>query len=806
VAAPATIYPTPLHAVAAIQQGAADPAATCGPFTYYPTQPPPIPRKVKGGTTYDQQPVPELPPELQGRGLIRYRDCPKAPCGGKCGNRFQAQLCGLMAGGPNPWVDCPHGRALMQDAAGTLYLAEHVCLLGFGHTEFRVFTLDGAYVCSQFATNPDPKDPFPPDKYFPKGPDIASAFPEIGVAEFLKGIGGTPDLSGLANILATLVLSSDRIRGAVASLAPGMDQALGGRFVALTSAFNQIAPGLGDRFQQALDDHGNKVLDGAKDGAAFAGAAAVEFIIPGFRNLAATVGADLSKLADVYKDAITRLSEKILTVYREEIEGGPPVTPANVHEKAARALAGAMLAGSVAQLAGMALELLHPLKNMGVQQAIGVLTQFAGFGEIARPFFSATLRHGIGNPAERRAAKHFRTELPPPGLVKVLAAKGLIPLGKYHERLELEGYPEPYPAAFVDDVYADLSPFTLATLMDGSEADRPWVARKLRGAQLSPDDAARFERAVELRATRPGRNQLLTTLVSQYVRGHLREAELDSGFEGAGLTPSHRAYWHRAALLERRGTRMDAIAEAVLAQYVNDRVSQAAVAQLLTGLGFTADEVTVRVLTADLRRQAKLVADEAQELEAEIRSLKSKGLTNALRQVRAGFLPAAVFQVVAEGMGYSGAYVQTVLALELAKGPPTTLPDEPAIGLGAVAETRERLAALLADQVRLQQVDRLQALRTLAGLGLPTDLAAVLVNLADALAGPAARLGDYGFPSGAGVAGGFGEIVRVVVAGLAGLGDQADLVRQVLHTLGIELPAGEASQRLLAGLIDLFRR
>src|SRR2546423_12741910 len=212
----------------------------------------------------------------------------------------------------------------------------------------------------------------------------------------------------------------------------------------------------------------------------------------------------------------------MLRLFRDDIEAHAPVTPANVDRVAAGAWGSAITAGSVAQLSGMALELLHPLKTMGVQQAIGVLRKLAARWEIARPYFGATLRYGIGLPAEHRAAAHFRTVLPGVGLVKTLTAKGIVPFEKYRERLILEGYPEPYPAAFLADTYAEISPRALSAFTDGSEADRPWLARQPPGAPPSPQGADRVVRAPALKTTQPGRRKGVAALLGEYQHGRPR--------------------------------------------------------------------------------------------------------------------------------------------------------------------------------------------------------------------------------------------------------------------------------------------
>src|SRR5207247_145378 len=162
----------------------------------------------------------------------------------------------------------------------------------------------------------------------------------------------------------------------------------------------------------------------------------------------------------------------------------------------------------------------------------------AGFTGIVKPLLEATLRYGIALPADHRAAAHFRSALPPLELVRLLAARGFVPLDRLHERAVLAGVPDPYPAAVAESVYEAISPRALSAFTDGSEADRAWLARKLRYFGLSPDDTDKGVRALELKATQPGRSAVITQLLAGYEKGHLPRADvvtgLDPGREGEG--------------------------------------------------------------------------------------------------------------------------------------------------------------------------------------------------------------------------------------------------------------------------------
>jgi len=820
-------HATPAAAVAAGLAAGPQSGDPCEGVAFHPTPPPgKLVTLPTGQQTEELAEVPALPPELAGRGFIRARDCYAQLGRPKYANKFQAQMCGAVFFAQNPWVDCATKRALAHDAAGRLLLIETPCLTGYGKAEYKRYDLEGHEVCSVFPADANPQDPFPDGKYVGGDPGKGLPFgrpglPGVGtggrglpitvsgvnvadIGRLLSGAGATVDVGGIISVLAALVLQGGNIRGALDSLPGQLGDSLNPALGYFASSLDRLVPGVGVRLATALDGHGKTVGDQIQDHAAMAAAAIVPVVGPIFAELVNTAPGTLAKLSDVYKTAIEALIASMLRLFRDDIEAHAPVTPANVDRVAAGALGSAITAGSVAQLSGMALELLHPLKTMGVQQAIGVLAEFAGFSEIARPYFGATLRYGIGLPAEHRAAAHFRTVLPGVGLVKTLTAKGIVPFEKYRERLILEGYPEPYPAAFLADTYAEISPRALSAFTDGSEADRPWLARKLRGAQLSPEDADRVVRALELKATQPGRSKVVATLLGEYQHGRLSEADLSAGLAGAGLSVTHRAYYLRAAQLDRRGYRMELIAAELTRQYVNDVVGRDAAGQLLLAVGFAPDEVTLRLTTADLRRGLKQVQDEVKGTEAEIRALKAKGLANATRQLRAGFLDRAQFVAVGAGMGYAAPFMENVADVAALEGAPTTTADAPAIGAGALLETQGAIADLITHEVQVKRADRLAALAQLRKLGLPGDLASTLIDLAEAIGGPEPFGGDYGLPADAQLGGTFEGIAQAVLGGLHQIGQPADLVTTLLRSLNLPGHDGDTLRRLLGELRTVF--
>ncbi len=816
---PVTTYPNPASAVAAVTGPTGVPGGPCGAANLITEAPAEVPAaQVERLESYIK------------RKPVTYK------------SRFEATICACTlfckappvgAGsepcckrGPSDYLVNPHtGRIYARLEDRRLVEAEIPCLQGFGRAEYKTFLPDGTYLCSKYGGDHPPDPKLPPPNYgdpltpFGRGFNLpiggggggkGGGFSIAGISpndvlKFLSGNGVNVDLSGVIYVLAALVAQGGNIRGSLDGLPPALREALGPSFDNFGGALDRLVPGVGGQLAQALDVHGDKGQTATERANAFFLGQVPATVPPAFQALVDAAGSTLKGLVSDYRDAAASISQRLLVLFRRDLEEFGEVRPDNVHELAGRVLGSAITAGTAAQLAGFALELLHPLKNLGVQQAIGVLVQFAGFGEVVKPYLTASLRYGIQLPAEHRAAAHFRTQLPVDQVVRELAAAGKVPVDKYAQRLLYAGYPDPYPRAFLEHLYSALPPRALAAFTDGSEADRPWLADKLRYSGVSPDDTRRIVRALELKAAQPGRVRLVGALLTAYKAGQLEHADLEAGLAGAGLSDTHATYYLRAAELERRGDRMEAVAGEIATQARNDVLSPDAARQLLTGLGFTADEIAVRLTVVELRRNLVQVKAEEKALETEIRQLKAQGLKGALAQVRAGFLEPALFLATGQGMGYSRAYLDVALELAGLRGAPTSTPAAPAIGRGALVEIRDRIGQLVAQQVTARQTSRVAAVASLRAVGLPDDLASELVLLADAIAGPNPIGGDYGIRGGGAGGLGFDAIAAAVAGGLTGLGKPEDLVLNALRALGLPLHDRAAVERVIRDLRDLFR-
>ncbi|MGH7375875.1 MAG: hypothetical protein ACREKK_00465 [Candidatus Methylomirabilales bacterium] len=615
-------------------------------------------------------------------------------------------------------------------------------------------------------------------------------------AEFLDrllGGAGRLDLTALVRILAAGLQLGERIRGTLRELAPqlleGFDPRLQRLALALTTSGDAQAAALRDG-TAAQADATRESVGGLAGQLWDALIAALEPILRGLGQAAQAV---FAPILDKMRGAGEQVVQQILRVYSEALEGKRPITPANVPAVAGVALANAIAAGTAAQSIALGLEMLHPTKRLGLNQVVGFLADFAGFGQIAGSFTGPTLKYALAIPGDARAASLFRTRIPAPGEAREQAFQRHISLQDYAGILAMHGFPSWWVRVLVDDTFVDPTPRELATLLEDGEADPVWLATKLREVGWDDGDVARGVKAWVLKQTTPGRQRLLGQVLTEYREGRVGDGELEGVLEGTVLREEHRGYWRTAAKLSRRGDLMDQLGRRIVLQYRNDVVSRASAEQQLAGLGYVPSQVNALLLQAELDREVKQLTEQRTDVEAQVRQIRTAALTNLKRQFRAGFVPRAQAQVWGEGLGFAPAYIRNVLDLEELAGPPSKAEALPPIGLGAVREAAAEVARLLADQVQRGKVNALAARDLLQGLGLSPGLARELVGVAQVLGLPVP--GPLGIPlPGEGTERlGWESILAEVLRQIHGGGRVTDLLGQLERILG--LPPGHTTAR-----------
>lgn len=434
----------------------------------------------------------------------------------------------------------------------------------------------------------------------------------------------------------------------------------------------------------------------------------------------------------------------------------------------------------------------------GLTHAVDFSQKFVGLEKVAAPLIEPHLEFGLAIPAHHQAAKWYRTKRPSSSVVREQAYQRHVTPEDYAESLRLEGMPEDIIRVLVADLYVDPRPREIMLLCENADPDPVWLAAKFKEHGWDDDDVRRAVDASQARINAPGRQAFLSTLHSEFVDGHIPYARLEAEVNRAVGNPDLRSYYLGRATYARAGQMMEELASAVADQYKNDVLTSAAMKESLEALGFPADEVNRRLAVAGLQRNVRMLAAETSATETVIRQVRGQAFTNLRNQYRAGLVDRETAIAYGLAFGFDEVYVENVLAIDDLKKPPSAKSGEPAVGVGALADAAETIAAYVKQLAIEKQITATRALELLVEAGVPLSVAEREAALLDILTSPPdgslawpfqdLKESDLVFTKLA------GAVAALLDAGFGGKG----LVSSVLGKVGV---SGDTAHQV-AGLLD----
>lgn len=606
------------------------------------------------------------------------------------------------------------------------------------------------------------------------------------------GLGDGEGVEALLPMLANLVFAILNVSGSVKGAGFQLSSQLAPALQQLAQEQGGTSNVLRDILTFITGTPGERAVVGARVGATAEGQALLRILEGIFERIRELAKGLIAPLYEGLIEGADALVGKISDLYVGSIDEAVEPEGKNLNRVAGQALTNALAAGLSAQLSAQLLEVVHPLKSLGLHQISAFIADFGGFGDIASSLRSPTLFHALRQPAERRAAAKFRTNLPSAGDLRGEFAKRKVPASRYAERLRLDGMPEWWVEFAVRNPWRDPGMRDIASVLDLGSFDAEWVAAKMRDQGFDDRDTEQLTEAVMFAGTSPGRVRLRREGRLAFTAGVISLEEFDELLQLAIPREVTRRWYIDATLLQRRRRHVELIARAVLRQYREDLLSEEAARQLLESIRLTPEEVTLRLVETGLDRSAKLLNDEKRDAEATIRQVKSEATRNLERQFRAGFLTREEAGFWLVEMGYSEIWARLILDNASLMGAPTSRDGGIPMGAGAFEEAAKVIQtdtrALVRDRILTPEA----AVHLLEEFGLSRELAEEIVAVARGLGIPVPDFpGGPVVPEGE-IADFWRPIVEAVGTQLRERGlDTATAVR-ILEKLG--LPSGVIQQ------------
>lgn len=434
-------------------------------------------------------------------------------------------------------------------------------------------------------------------------------------------------------------------------------------------------------------------------------------------------------LSNVVRDTFGSLGEFMVESVKERLERAGPIGPGGQGEVAKDLLGQAFTFGVGAHITASAVELLMPLKHLGLPQIAAFMADLAGFGGIAAAQLGPLVAAGIKRPAEWEANEIFRSNLPAVRDAKQFVLERIIGLDDYRAILRWNGYPEEWVEAYVAEVWEEPSLRELSTVVDDTPVDEDWLRVKVRETGLSDEDVELFLAGLQRRANKSVRQAYMSSLQSAFRDGLLEEGELEGELERLNLNLEARELIRRRAILERRRELTDLWERAFRVQAENEVMDLDDYRMALRSLGLSEDRVAVLVAVGDATLRGRFAREERADLKRLIREDQATRVQLAREAFRRGRVTQDQLFAMLVSVGIEERQADAMVALEAVRVQP--VPRGPAVLTLEAQREREneliRDAALVA--FREGKVDEAALVRVLSSLGIPQRELEALVTL-----------------------------------------------------------------------------
>jgi hypothetical protein len=193
------------------------------------------------------------------------------------------------------------------------------------------------------------------------------------------------------------------------------------------------------------------------------------------QNIAATLDPYFRQLGSLVLDTV------------HSIAAGTPEMAVERATATAATLGGLVTAVNIA---AQALELLHPIKHMGIVATVTSILDVMGIRPFATGMFAAIVAGAIYKPVYQGLAIRYRPEIPPTTMADTMLFQRQILEGEWRRIYGLHGWPEKYITAWYGSMWTEPSDRMIVGMVEGGEVDLDWLLNKLQRRGYKPEDAA----------------------------------------------------------------------------------------------------------------------------------------------------------------------------------------------------------------------------------------------------------------------------------------------------------------------------
>jgi hypothetical protein len=409
------------------------------------------------------------------------------------------------------------------------------------------------------------------------------------------------------------------------------------------------------------------------------------------------------------------------------ILGQGQISPNDAPTVGMRAFLAASGLGAAAHAVSTAVELVHPLKTMGVHYLSGFLADMGSFSSISNALMGTLANVGIAQPMRYYLNARTRPTIPTPGDLQAMHRKHTLSPARFAQNMGYWGYSQEWIDDYIEYLPADPRLFDILRMAETGipEASPPasaiatlqkmgirssgnpnwWLEMKFALAGYNWIDIPKLVQTVRLRMTSTERNRLITTSSTNFRDGYMTEADYRLNLADAGKTQASIEWRVRAERLASLNDDIDDLVKLFVDQFLKDVLTYDELVIGMINVGVTPTKTAILARRAAIRKQPKPVDDTKKIQEKATREMQTTFSRMYKERYRADMVTAAEYYADLRAIGIRDDVAWATVEIEIARRIGQTTKTRLKAEAQAVTRTQAAQQRLYRERYRAGQID-----------------------------------------------------------------------------------------------------
>jgi len=209
-----------------------------------------------------------------------------------------------------------------------------------------------------------------------------------------------------------------------------------------------------------------------------------------WKGLQAVFSPIISQISNAILGALNYVVQSIVNVFYNFPKTGMEIWPQGSFARSVGGMIGGMVAFNAAYVTITTLELLHPLKQVGLLRIIDATRALLGADTLGRMIAMVTFSSLYTTPLRYEMQSLFRPSIPDPRRADTMLFQGQLTVDRWHEIYSWHGFKEQHIQAWYNSMWLEPSDRMIVGLVEGGQVDLS-VLRKILGRRgYNPETTA----------------------------------------------------------------------------------------------------------------------------------------------------------------------------------------------------------------------------------------------------------------------------------------------------------------------------